>query len=435
MKGPHHIVIIGGGFGGLYCAQSFGRTPVKITVLDRRNFHLFQPLLYQVATGGLSPANIAAPLRSVLRRRKNVEVLMGEVCGFDLNRRLVLLRDGSVPYDSLIVAAGSETSYFGRDDWEPLAPGLKSLEDATDIRRRVFMAFELAERANDPHEIGQLLTFVVVGGGPTGVELAGALAEIARHTLEQDFRKIDPSEARIILLEGGNRVLQAYPPKLSVKANDELESLGVTVRTNTLVTDVRPKCLTLRSDDQIETIQAGTILWTAGVKASPLGKALAAAANIETDRQGRVPVEADLSVQNYPDVFVIGDLACFCDLPGSTPLPGLAPVAMQEGRYVAKLIISRLKGNAIRPFHYRDYGTMATVGRARGVAMIGPLKLSGILAWLVWLFIHLMYIVEFQNRLLVMFQWAWNYITWNRSARLITGVNASQELQPPSHNS
>jgi NADH dehydrogenase len=335
----------------------------------------------------------------------------------------------------LIVAAGSETSYFGRDDWEPLAPGLKSLEDATDIRRRVFMAFELAERANDPHEIGHLLTFVVVGGGPTGVELAGALAEIARHTLEHDFRKIDPSEARIILLEGGDRVLQSYPPKLSAKANDELESLGVTVRTNTLVTDVRPKCLTLRSDDQIGTIQAGTILWTAGVKASPLGKALAAAANIETDRQGRVPVEADLSVQNYPDVFVIGDLARFCHFPSSTPLPGLAPVAMQEGRYVAKLISSRLKGNAIRPFHYRDYGTMATVGRARGVAMIGPMRLSGVLAWLVWLFIHLMYIVEFQNRLLVMFQWAWNYITWNRSARLITGVNASHELHPTSHSS
>jgi NADH dehydrogenase len=410
MDGLHHVVIIGGGFGGLYCAQSFGRKSVKVTVVDRRNFHLFQPLLYQVATGGLSPANIAAPLRSILRRRANVEV--------------VLLCDGSISYDSLIVATGSETSYFGKDDWPPLAPGLKSIEDATDIRRRIFMAFEAAERANDPLEIGQLLTFVVVGGGPTGVELAGALAEIARHTLERDFRRIDPAEAQILLLEGGDRVLPAYPLALSNKANDELEQLGVTVRTNTMVIDVRPKSLVLRSRNQTETIQTGTILWAAGVRASALGKEIAAAAHIETDRQGRVPVEADLSVKGHPNVFVIGDLASFCHPSGSASLPGLAPVAMQEGRYVAKLIHARFKGTNRPPFHYRDYGTMATVGRARGVAIVGPLKVWGIVAWLLWLFIHLMYIVEFQNRLLVLFQWAWNYVTWNRSARLITGDSA-----------
>ena len=419
---PHHVVIVGGGFGGLYCAQSFRRTPVKVTVLDRRNFHLFQPLLYQVATGGLSPANIAAPLRSVLQRQRNVEVLMGEVCRFDLAGRRVLLCDGSsIAYDSLIVAAGSETSYFGHNDWESLAPGLKTIEDATDIRRRVLLAFETAERATDPDQVRQWLTFVVVGGGPTGVELAGALAEIARHTLQDEFRNIDPSLAQIFILEGSDRVLQAYPPDLSAKAKAALEQLGVIVRTKAMVTEVWPKSIAFRSGEQTETVQSGTMLWAAGVKASPLGKVLAEAAGIETDRQGRVPVGSDLSVQSHPEVFVIGDLAHVSHPSDSPPLPGLAPVAMQEGHYVAKLICRRLKGRTLPPFHYRDYGTMATIGRARGVAMIGRLKLSGFLAWLVWLFIHLMYIVEFENRLLVLLQWAWNYLTWNRSARLITG--------------
>ena len=418
---PHHVVIVGGGFGGLHCAQSSHRKPVKVTVLDRRNFHLFQPLLYQVATGGLSPANIAAPLRSVLQRQKNVEVLLGEVCRFDLAERRVLFCDSSVTYDSLIVAAGSETSYFAHDEWASLAPGLKTIEDATAIRRRILLAFETAERATDPEQVRRWLTFVVVGGGPTGVELAGALAEIARHTLRDEFRHIDPSLAQIFIVEGSDRVLQAYPPDLSAKAKVALEQLGVIVRTKAMVTEVWPTGITFRSGEQTETIQSGTILWAAGVKASPLGKVLAEAAGIETDRQGRVPVGSDLSVQGHPEVFVIGDLAHFNHASDTPPLPGLAPVAMQEGHYVGKLICRRLTGGTLPPFHYRDYGTMATIGRARAVASIGRLKLSGYLAWLAWLFIHLMYIVEFESRLLVLLQWAWNYLTWNRSARLITG--------------
>lgn len=421
-ESPHHVVIVGGGFGGLYCAQSLRRAPVKVTLLDRRNFHLFQPLLYQVATGGLSPANIAAPLRSVLQRQKNVEVLLGEARRLDLADRHVVLGDGSrLAYDSLILAAGSETSYFGHQDWETLAPGLKTIEDATDIRRRVLLAFETAERLSDPGQIREWLTFVVVGGGPTGVELAGALAEIARHTLRDEFRRINPSLAQIFLLEGGDRVLQAYPPDLSERAKAMLEDLGVTVRTNAIVTEVRLNSIGFQSGGQTETIRAGTMLWAAGVRASPLGKMVAEAAGMETDRQGRVPVGPDLSVPGHPEVFVIGDLAHFSHPPGAPPLPAVAPVAMQEGRYVARLLWLRLKGETLPPFGYCDYGTMATIGRARAVASLGRLKLRGFLAWVVWLFVHLMYIVEFEKRLLVLFQWAWNYFTWNRSARLITG--------------
>jgi len=393
---------------------------VDITLIDRRNFHLFQPLLYQVATGGLSPANIAAPLRSVLKRQKNARVLMAEVCGFDLSDRRVLLKDASVPYDSLVVAAGSESFFFGHADWERWAPALKGVEDATAIRRRILMAFEMAERETDPQKILQWLTFVIVGGGPTGVELAGALAEVACFTLRNEFRSIDPRDSRIILLEGQDRILPSYPAELSWKAKAHLENICVTVRTGVSVTDIQPEAVTFRVGDHTETISAKTIVWSAGVRASPLGRLLSEAAGISVDRQGRVPVLPDLTVPGRPDIFVIGDLACCLHQTGA-PLPGIAPVAIQQGRYVARVIQSRLQGETLPPFRYRDYGTMATIGRGRAVAMIGPLRLSGFVAWLAWLFVHLMSIVAFENRLLILLQWAWNYCTWNRAARLITG--------------
>ncbi len=442
----HRVVIIGGGFGGLYCAKSLRRAPVRVTLIDRRNFHLFQPLLYQVATGGLSPANIAAPLRAVLQRQKNTEVLLGEAVGFDLAARRVLLADGDIEYDSLIVATGSETSYFGHDQWEPIAPGLKTIEEATDIRQRVLAAFEAAERQGDAGEIRRLLTFVIVGGGPTGVEMAGAVAETAQHTLRGEFRHIDPSQARVFLIEGGDRVLAAFPPRLSQRARAQLEQLRVIVRLNSLVTEVCVQGVIVQSHDKpeaqakdkqpeaqakrqvSEAIDCATVVWAAGVRASPLGQALAEAAGVQTDRQGRIAVEPDMSLPGHREVFVIGDLAAARETPDGPLLPGLAPVAMQQGHYVAKLIHRRLQGGTLPPFHYRDRGTMATIGRARAVAMVGPLKFSGIFAWLAWLFIHLMYIVEFQNRVLIFFQWAWNYLTWNRSARLITGVG--RHVQP-----
>lgn len=439
MERPHRVVIVGGGFGGLYAAQSLRHTPVQVTLVDRRNFHLFQPLLYQVATGGLSPANIAAPLRSVLKRQKNACVLMAEVCGFDLRERRVLMTDGSVPYDSLVVATGSENFYFGHAHWEQWAPALKTVEDATEIRRRVLMAFEIAERETDPQEIRKWLTFVVVGGGPTGVELAGTLAEIGCCTLRNEFRSIDPRDSQIVLLEGQERLLPSYPAKLSNKAKAQLEQMCVTVRTGVLVTDIQPDSVTFHAGDQTETVLTRTILWSAGVRASPVGQSLADAAGIQVERQGRVPVAPDLSVPGYPEVFVIGDLALYSHQAGA-PLPGVAPVAMQEGRYVAKLIQNRLRGKPLPPFHYRNYGSMATIGRARAVAMVGPLRLSGFFAWLAWLFIHLMYIIQFERRLLILLQWAWNYFTWNRSARLITGpidyrretyvVSTSQNREP-----
>jgi NADH dehydrogenase len=417
----HRVVIIGGGFGGLYCAKSLRKAPVQLTLVDRRNFHLFQPLLYQVATGGLSPANIAAPLRAVLERQKNTEVMLAEAVGFDLPARRVVLADGSLEYDSLVIATGSETSYFGHDAWEPLAPGLKTIEEATNIRHRVLAAFESAERERDEDKRRRLMTFVIVGGGPTGVEMAGAVAETAQHTLRGEFRRIDPSSARVLLIEGGDRVLAAFPPKLSDRAKTQLEQLGVIVRPGCLVTDICEQGVTVKCGDKVEEIDAATLVWAAGVRASSLGKTLADAAGLETDRQGRVAVQPDLSLPGHPEVFVIGDLAIVHEKPDGPSLPGLAPVAMQQGHYVAKLIRSRLAGGTLKPFKYWDRGTMATIGRARAVAMVGPVKFSGIIAWLAWLFIHLMYIVEFENRLLIFFQWAVNYLTWNRSARLITG--------------
>ena len=416
----HRVVIIGGGFGGLYAAQSLKKAPVDVTLLDQRNFHLFQPLLYQVATGWLSPANIASTLRAVLRRQKNTRVLLGQAIDIDLGARRVILSDGSLPYDTLIVATGSWHHYFGHDQWEALAPGLKTVEDATEIRRRIFLAFEAAEREPEAAKRGPLLTFVVVGGGPTGVELAGALAEITRDTLRNDFRTIDPSSARILLLEAADRILTTYPPELSAKAAAFLEREGVTVRTGVLVTDIRRDSVVVREGQRSEEIPCRTALWAAGVKASFLGKVLADASGAKLDRIGRVVVETDLSLPSHPEIFVIGDLANYAHQTGS-PLPGVAPVAMQEGKYVAKVIRGRLDGKAIAQFHYRDRGDLAIVGRGTAVADLRKFHLAGFFAWLAWLFVHIVNLIEFENKLLVLIQWGWAYFRRNRAARLITG--------------
>lgn len=421
----HRVVIVGGGFGGLHAALSLKHAPVSVTLLDARNFHLFQPLLYQVATGGLSPANIAAPLRAILSRQRNTRVLLANVKDIDVPNRCVVANDLRIPYDSLIVAAGARHHYFGHDDWEDLAPGLKTIEDATEIRRRILFAFEAAEAETDSARIAAWLTFVIVGGGATGVELAGAVAEIACDTLRHDFRNIDPSASRILLVEGTDRVLPPYPPDLSVKAAKALEDLGVTVLRNRIVSDIRADAVEIRTRDKTESIPAHTVLWAAGVQASPLGKVLQETAGAQLDRAGRVIVEPGLTVTGHPEIFVIGDMANYSHQTGA-PLPGVAPVAMQQGQYVARLIESRLRGNILPSFHYVDRGSMATIGRKKAVAVIGRLKLSGYFAWLAWLFIHLMYIVEYENRLLVLVQWAWNYWSFNRAARLITGRKALQ---------
>ncbi len=419
MSDPHRVVIVGGGFGGLHAALRLKRAPVSVTLIDRRNFHLFQPLLYQVATGGLSPANIAAPLRAVLKRQRNARVLLGEVTGVDARARSVRADGTEIPYDTLVAAAGARHHYFGNDHWEEHAPGLKTVEDATAIRRRILVAFEEAEREPDPARRGALLTFAVAGGGPTGVEMAGALAELAHHTLRREFRAIDPAGARILLLEGGDRVLPGYPEDLSLKASAALKRMGVTLRTGVFVTDVGPDSVTVKAGEDHERIDCRTVIWAAGVRAAPLGAILAAAAGAGTDRAGRIRVEPDLTLPGRPEIFVIGDLALFPHQTGG-PLPGIAPVAIQQGRYVAALIRRRLLGGTLPPFRYRDYGTMATIGRAAAVADFGRFRLSGYPAWLAWLFVHLMKLVQFENRLLVFVQWLWNYLTRNRAARLIT---------------
>ena len=416
----HRVVIVGGGFGGLYAAQALRSPAVDVTLVDRRNFHLFQPLLYQVATGGLSPADIAHPLRSILKHRRNVRVLLGEVTDFDLPRKRLQLADGELFYDSLIVAAGAVNHYFGHDEWQGPAPGLKSIEEATEIRSRILLAFEAAEREMRPDLHRACLTFAIVGAGPTGVELAGAIGEIANHTLKHDFRAIRPSEARILLIEGGDRVLPTYRPNLSARAAADLTALGVTVRTSTLVQQIDDTALVLRSGERDERVDARTIIWAAGVRANPLAARLAAATGLELDRQGRIPVTTDLTLRGAPDVYVIGDMAR-CEQEEAKPLPGVAPVAMQQGAYVARRIVDGIGGKESAPFRYRDRGSMATIGRSRAVADLGWLAFGGLPAWLVWLFIHLMYLVEFENRVLVLWQWGWNYLTWNRGARLITG--------------
>ena len=416
----HRVVIIGGGFGGLYAAQSLKDAPVEVTLVDRRNFHLFQPLLYQVATGWLSPANIASTLRAVLRRQKNTRVLLGDVVDIDVERRQAILSDGALPYDSLIVATGSRHHYFGNDHWEALAPGLKTVEDATEIRRRIFLAFETAEREPDEPRRRAYLTFVIVGGGPTGVELAGALAEIARDTLRHDFRTIDPAAARILLLEAGERILPLYPRELSAKAEAFLRREGVTIEAGATVTNILAESVTIRRGAATEEIPCRTTIWAAGVKASFLGKILAESTGAKLDRGGRVVVEPDLTITKHPEIFVIGDLANYPHQTGK-PLPGVAPVAMQEGEYAAKTLVCRLEGKSPPPFHYHDRGNMAIVGRGVAVAELGRLKLGGFLAWLAWLFVHLIHLVEFENRVLVLIQWGWYYFSRNRAARLITG--------------
>jgi NADH dehydrogenase len=422
MASQHRVVIVGGGFGGLSAALRLGRAPVEVTLVDRCNYHLFQPLLYQVATGTLSPANIASPLRNILKRHKNTRVLLAEATGIDAANRRVILSDGSIEYDTLIVSTGSSHQYFGHDDWEEFARGLKTVEDATDMRRRILLAFETAERETDPEKLRAYMTFVIVGGGPTGAELAGALAEIARDTLRRDFRNIDPSQARIILVEGTDRVLPVYPPKLSEAARKMIERLGVIVRTGAMVTDVKKESVTVREGDRTETIPTRTVLWAAGVLGSPLGRIVAQETGATIDKAGRVSVEPDLTVAGYPEIYVIGDLANFVHQTGK-PLPGVAQPAIQEGRYVAEAIARRLRGEKSRPFHYFDKGNLATIGRGAAVADLNWLQISGFPAWLLWIFVHLLYIVEFQNRLLVFVQWGWFYLTFDRSARLITGKN------------
>jgi NADH dehydrogenase len=416
MTEKRRVIIIGGGFGGLYAAKQLDDPSISLTLIDRRNFHLFQPLLYQVATGGLSPGEIAAPLRHVLRKQKNTQVLLGEVVDIDVAGRRVILKDGEAPYDDLIVATGATHFYFGNDQWEPLAPGLKTIEDATAIRGKVLSAFEHAEREPDPQKRTAWLHFAIVGGGPTGVELAGALGEIANDTLRHDFRHINPSESRIFLIEGEQRLLPGFPPDLSEKAADQLKALGVTPRVGARVTSITDQGVTFKTADGEEQIPARTVLWAAGVRASELGKVLAERAGAPLDKAGRVLVEPDLSVPGHPEIHVIGDLAAFLHQGGKL-LPGVAPTAMQEGRYVAKIILGKKIG---KPFHYFNKGNLATIGRNRAVAEFGKLHIHGFFAWFVWVFVHLMYLVGFENRLLVLTEWVYNYISRNRGARLIT---------------
>jgi NADH dehydrogenase len=411
------VVIIGGGFGGLYAARGLRRAPVDVTMLDRRNHHLFQPLLYQVATAALNPSDIAAPIRSVLRSQKNATVLLAEARAIDTANKKVLLADGDdVPYDYLIVSTGATHSYFGRDDWARYAPGLKTIEDALEIRRRVLFAYEAAEREQRPEHRKAWMTFVVVGAGPTGVELAGALAEVSRHTLARDFRHINPSEARILLLEGGPRVLPTYPPELSEKAVKQLQRLGVEVVTSAKVTAIDDGGVNVGE----QRIDARTKIWAAGVMASPLARSLGA----PLDRAGRVKVTPELTVPSHDEIFVIGDLAAV-ETDGK-PVPGVAPAAMQGGSYAARAILRRLAGQKPTPFHYWDKGSLATIGRSSAVADLGRIKLSGFLAWAAWLLIHILYLIGFRNRVLVLVEWFWAYVTFQRGARLITGAERAR---------
>jgi NADH:ubiquinone reductase (H+-translocating) len=410
-----HVVVVGGGFGGLYAARALRRAPVRVTLVDRRNHHLFQPLLYQVAMAALSPGDIASPIRWILRRQRNVDVRLAEALAVDVAGQRLLLDDGVLTYDFLIVATGATHAYFGRDEWRAVAPGLKTLEDALDIRRRVLLAFERAERDMDAADRQPLLTFVVVGGGPTGVEMAGALAEMSRQSLARDFRHFDPGSSRIVLLEGGPSLLPAFPDRLRRAAQRDLERVGVEVRVGSVVTDLAPGGVWLGE----EALRAETVIWAAGVAASPLGRSIGA----PLDRAGRVRVTPELTVPGVPNVFVIGDLASL-DGPGGHPLPGVAQVAIQMGQHAARNVLRAIDGQPLRAFAYRDYGTMATIGRASAVADFGWLRLTGWVAWLAWLFVHILNLIGFRNRVVVLLQWAWAYVTYQRAIRLITGERA-----------
>jgi len=432
MTQTHRVLILGGGFAGLNAAQKLKRAPVEVTLIDRRNFHLFQPLLYQVATGSLSPGDISAPIRGVLNKQKNTEVLLGEAADIDPDAKRVTLRDGGCfDYDSLIVATGSKTSYYGKEEWRQNAPSLKTVEEATAIRHKILYAFEWAERAATEAEAREWLTFVIVGAGATGLELAGALAEIANETLKNDFRRINPTEARIILMEGGSRVLTAYPPDLSERAERLVRRLGVEVMKGVMATAIDSDGVTYKRGDKTEKLAAKTVIWAGGVTATTFGNKLAERTKAETDRSGRIKVRPDLTIPNYPDIFVLGDLAAAQAKDGK-PLPGVAQVAMQGGTYAARTIRARLQGKKdIPPFHYLDKGDMAVIGRAAAVANIFGLHVSGLPAWLIWLFIHLMYIVQFQNRVIVFVQWGFQYLTFSRGARLITGTGDADLQRPP----
>jgi NADH dehydrogenase len=433
--GRHRVVVVGGGFGGLRAVQGLKRAPVEVTLVDRQNFHLFQPLAYQVATGALSPAEIAAPLRAVFKRQPNARVLLAEVTGFDLERREVMLqapvddnRRTVVPYDTLIVGGGSQYSYFGHDGWHRFAPELKSLEGALDIRRRILSAFEAAELEQDPDLRQRWLTFVVVGAGPTGVEMAGQIAELGRDTLHKDFRTADTRAARVYLVEGADRVLTSFPERLSRKAERALEQLGVTIVLEHMVVDVGAESVAIQAaDGEIRRIEARTAVWAAGVRASGLATALGRAADAAVDRGGRVTVGPDLTLPAHPEVFAIGDMVTVQDADGTTaPLPGLAPVAIQEGRYVARVVRDRLRGRSTPPFHYVDKGNLATIGRSKAVADVKGLRIAGFPAWAIWLAVHLFYLIGFENRLLVLLRWTISFLTHGRGSRLILEP-ASQE--------
>ncbi len=416
------VVIVGAGFGGLTAAKALSGRPFDVTVIDQHNYHLFQPLLYQVATAGLSPAEIASPIRGILSRERNVNVMLGKVSGVDTARREVLAEGRRIPYDTLILATGAQHAYFGHDDWAAHAPGLKTIDDATYIRRRILLAFEKAETETDAAERARLLNFVVIGGGPTGVEMAGAIAELANRALAADFRSIDPRCARIILVEAAPRLLTPFDPSLSVAAKKSLEQLGVEVRLGAAVTALDADGVSI-GDERIE---ARTVIWGAGVMASPAGAWLDAA----TDRAGRVKVSADLSVPGHPDIFVIGDTALLNGADGK-PLPGVAPVAKQQGQYVANMLVARQKGESVKLFRYRDFGSLATIGRSRAVVQMGRLKIKGFIAWLLWCVAHIYFLIGFRNRLIVATNWAWNYVTFQRGTRLITGLTGSRMEDVP----
>ena len=436
----HRVVIVGGGFAGLYAARELGKdAAIEVTLVDRRNYHLFQPLLYQVATGALSPGDIAQPLRAILRHNRNTRVVLGEAVGLDPAARRVVLSDGgTVEYDTLVVATGARHAYFGRDEWAPLAPGLKTIEDATEIRRRILIAYEAAEREADPARRAEWMTFVVVGAGPTGVELAGALGEIARDTLRRDFRSIRPADARVLLVEALDRVLPTYPENLSQSARRQLERLGVTVRTSTKVTAIDDSGIDVavrgEGSERTERTSTRTILWAAGVQASSFGGRVAEALGVATDRAGRVPVSIDLTVAGHPEVMILGDLAV-ATRSGGKPVPGVAPAAIQEGIYAATAIRRRVRGEAPEPFRYRDRGDVAVIGRLSGVADIRWLgrlgQRSGFIAWGMWLGVHIVYLIGFANRLVVIIRWAWSFLTHGRGTRLITGEPHLPPIKEP----